>query len=203
MKNVRNAMIMLLVLTSCQQEKSHHQAVAAGEISELSIQEFTDRAVSLASKDKVTDGERRILVPMLLGIAVSTFESRKEQEYWIALVGVESGYDQRVKSPVGATGLGQLMPQFYKDIALSCGIENLALDTINDRYINALLSACYFKSLIQKSEGILPLALVAYNAGINSSSFKKAKNGGVPVTETSGYVTKVVISKEQLQPKIK
>jgi soluble lytic murein transglycosylase-like protein len=167
------------------------------ETSELSIQEFTEKALSMASKDKVTAGERRLLVPMLSGIALSTFESKKEQEYWIALVGVESGYDQRVKSPVGATGLGQLMPQFYKDIALSCGIENLAPDTINDRYINALLSACYFKSLIQKSDGIISLALVAYNAGINSSSFQKAKNGGVPVTETAGYVTKVQISKEK------
>ena len=162
---------------------------------ELSLAEFTERAVSMAGP-KVTVGERQILIPMLLGIAQTTFQDRKHQEYWIALVGVESGYDQRVKSPVGATGLGQLMPQFYKDIAGSCGIQDLTPDTINDRYINALLSACYFKSLIERTDGIVSLALVAYNAGINSSSLRKAKAGGVPVQETAGYVTKVIIAKE-------
>lgn len=164
------------------------------------IEQHIRRSIAV-SQTKLNSGEIQLLVPMLSGIAEQVFQNRTHQEYWISLLGVESMYDQRLKSHAGAVGLGQLMPKYYKDIAATCGIKDLPSDTVGDRYINAYLSACYFSYLIKESEGIISLALVAYNAGINSSSYKKANAGGVPVQETAGYVTKVTISKQKVSEK--
>jgi hypothetical protein len=149
------------------------------------------------SGTRISEAEKLLIAQMLTQIAEQTFSDRGHQEYWISLIGVESAYDQRLKSPVGATGLGQLMPKFYKDLAASCGIEGLSDDTINDRFINATISACHFKHLIEESNGVISLALVGYNAGLYSPSFKRANAGGVPVEETAGYVTKIQIAKEK------
>src|SRR5690606_29235068 len=133
---------------------------------------------------------RVMLANMLTGIAEQVFDNRNHQEFWLSLVGVESGYIGTAKSSKGAMGLGQLMPQYRADFGKSCGMTEVDVTDLNDDFTNAYLSACYFKELI-KTHGTVPLACVAYNAGGNSISIKRLKAGAAPVEEAAGHATKI------------
>jgi len=76
------------------------------------------------------------------------------------LVRIESGFVQRAVSPVGAVGLAQLMPStaFWLDPSLSYA-------DLFDRKTNLRLGFRYLRSMIEKYDGDLRLALLAYNRG--------------------------------------
>ena len=97
-----------------------------------------------------------------------------------AIIKVESDFDSRAVSKKGALGLMQIMPQ------------NLQAFNIRDPYDprdNILGGARYLKSLIERFEGKLPLALAAYNAG--PTIVDKHMNIP-PIQETEDYVKKVM-----------
>jgi len=76
------------------------------------------------------------------------------------LVRIESGFVQRAVSPVGAVGLAQLMPRtaFGMDPSLSYA-------DLFDRKTNLRLGFRYLRLMIEKYDGDLRLALLAYNRG--------------------------------------
>jgi soluble lytic murein transglycosylase len=97
-----------------------------------------------------------------------------------AIIKVESDFDSRAVSKKGALGLMQIMP------------ENLQAFNIRDPYDprdNILGGARYFKSLMERFEGKLPLALSAYNAG--PTIVDKYRNIP-PIQETEDYVKKIM-----------
>ncbi len=157
--------------------------------------QHAERSIDAAAP-KITAGRRKLLAKLVAATAEETFTSREHQEYWIALLGVESAFNSAARSPVGAVGLGQLMPAYAADFGKSCGLEGITAADVNDDFTNVHLSACYFRDLIAQQGGSIPLALISYNAGANSPSIKRAKNGGAPAEEPSAYVTKVWISKD-------
>jgi soluble lytic murein transglycosylase-like protein len=157
--------------------------------------QHAERSIDAAAP-KIAPGRRALLARLVAATAEETFSSREHQEYWIALLGVESGFNSAARSPVGAVGLGQLMPQYAADFGKACGLEGITAADAADDYTNVHLSACHFRDLIAQQDGSIPLALVAYNAGANSPSIKRARNGGAPAEEPSAYVTKVWISKD-------
>lgn len=76
------------------------------------------------------------------------------------LVRVESGFVQRAISPVGAVGLAQLMPR------TAFGMDpNLSYSDLFDRKTNLRLGFRYLRQMIQRYDGDLRLALLAYNRG--------------------------------------
>ena len=97
-----------------------------------------------------------------------------------AIIKVESDFNSRAVSRKGALGLMQIMPQ------------NLRAFNIREPYDpkdNIMGGARYFKSLIKRFEGKLPLALAAYNAG--PTIVDKYRNIP-PIKETEEYVKKVM-----------
>ena len=97
-----------------------------------------------------------------------------------AIIRAESNFDSRAISKKGALGLMQIMPQ------------NLQAFNIRDPYDpkdNIMGGARYFKSLMERFEGKLPLALSAYNAG--PTVVEKYRNIP-PIKETKDYVKKVM-----------
>ena len=97
-----------------------------------------------------------------------------------AMIRVESNFDSRAISKKGALGLMQIMPQ------------NLQAFNIRDPYDpkdNIMGGASYFKSLMERFQGKLPLALAAYNAGPTIvDKYRKIP----PIKETKDYVKKVM-----------
>ena len=96
------------------------------------------------------------LVPKLKPIFVS--EKVPEQLVWVAEV--ESGFDPDARSPVGAAGLFQLMPE----TAQSLGLRRWPRDQRYQPAPSAQAAARYLKRL-HAQFGDWRLALAAYNAG--------------------------------------
>lgn len=97
-----------------------------------------------------------------------------------AMIKVESNFDSRAVSKKGALGLMQIMPQ------------NLQAFNIREPYDpkdNIMGGASYFKSLIERFDGKLPLALAAYNAG---PTIVDKYRDIPPIKETKDYVKKVM-----------
>ena len=158
---------------------------------QLTIQ-FAEKAMARA---KLSPTRLQLLTQMLVEISLKAFNRQDHREYWIALIGAESGYDGANKSSAGAVGLGQLLPAYRNDFGRACGLGDLADSDLRDDYVNASLSACWFRHLIDQT-GSVPMALVSYNAGQHSHARKAAKLGAAMNAETANYATKIWISRE-------
>ena len=131
----------------------------------------------------VTDGkinvaQRKLLSP-LVGIVAR--EHGLDAALLHAVITVESGYNAHARSPKGAAGLMQLMP----DTA-----ERYAVKNVWDPRENLRGGARYLRDLIAMFGSDLPLALAAYNAG--EAAVVQAGNKVPPYAETRSYVPRVL-----------
>jgi soluble lytic murein transglycosylase len=97
-----------------------------------------------------------------------------------AMVRAESAFDPKAVSRKGALGLMQIMPKNLKPLKVS--------DPYNP-WDNIMGGTRYFKQMLERFEGQLPLALAAYNAGPQTVEIYR---GIPPFNETQNYVRKVM-----------
>jgi hypothetical protein len=99
----------------------------------------------------------------------------------------ESGFQPGAVSPVGAIGLGQVMPATAADPGY--GVTPLAADRMTDPEENLRFSAEYMRAMLDRNDGDYSLALAAYNAGQGSVD----DAGGIPAfQETQDYVRRIL-----------
>ncbi len=98
-----------------------------------------------------------------------------------AVIAVESCFDPKAVSVVGAQGLMQLMPDTARRFGVTHPFDPLA---------NLEAGTRYLAGLIRRYQGNLRLALAAYNAG---PAAVKRYDGIPPYPETQNFVTRVML----------
>ena len=147
--------------------------------------------VTPKSKESVKVGKQNVSIP--------TGEKYAEPRLVKAVMGIESRFNPKAVSPVGAAGLMQLMPATAEDLGLT---SEQRFDP--DKNVEA--GSRYLKQL-EDQFGDKKVALAAYNWGMGnvSKAVKKLEAEGEPVTweniksvakvpgETREYVTNVML----------
>lgn len=147
----------------------------SNDILKRAIQEVNDARRDY-SKPQISSSKSQIL-DMVNSVAQKHGVDEKLVQ---ALIKQESGFNPKAKSKVGAMGLMQLMPSTAK----SLGVK----DPFNPRQ-NVEGGVKYLKSMLNKYNGNIILALAAYNAGPNAVD----KYSGVPpYKETQNYVKNIL-----------
>jgi soluble lytic murein transglycosylase-like protein len=105
-----------------------------------------------------------------------------------AVIQAESAYNPDARSPAGAVGLMQLMP----DTARRYGVR---AEDRTDPAESIKGGARYLRDLLKMFDSNLRLAVAGYNAGENA--VKKYNNSVPPYPETQNYVAQVLAFYEQ------
>lgn len=110
-------------------------------------------------------------------------EERLDPELAFRLVRVESSFNPRAVSPVGALGLTQLMPGTAEGLR-----PGVTRDELLDRDVNLRLGFRYMRTLLRLYGGDREEALHAYNRGLGTVARIRAA-GGDPA---NGYAARVL-----------
>ena len=110
-----------------------------------------------------------------------------EPDLAFGLVRAESEFNHRAKSSVGAVGLTQLMPSTAKFFR----VNGTTRHNLYDRDTNLRIGFRYLRTLIDKYDGNVRLALLAYNRGPDRVD-QILRKGGNP---NNGYVEMVLRKK--------
>jgi soluble lytic murein transglycosylase-like protein len=120
-------------------------------------------------------------------IAEESEEARLDPLFVLALIKVESGFDQDAVSQRGAQGLMQLKPSTLRGEAER---SDLDLDDPTDAVVNVRAGVRYYRRLLDAFRQNHELALMAYNAGPQRISRMIREEGGVP-DRYRGYARRV------------
>jgi membrane-bound lytic murein transglycosylase MltF len=137
--------------------------------------------------------KRQILAQTIVRVTNNIFEKQDHKYNFAVLLALESKFNNNAKSPVGAVGISQIMPKYAESFAKICGIDDYTPNDLLDAELNMTIGACQFNALMMNKtiNGNVAAALVAYNAGINSVSFRDIvglKN--ITASESASYVAK-------------
>lgn len=83
-----------------------------------------------------------------------------DPELGFRLVKLESDFNPRATSPVGAVGLTQLMPSTARYY-----VKNVTAQKLYDPHLNLRVGFRYLRTLVNRYNGDVKLALLAYNRG--------------------------------------
>ena len=115
-----------------------------------------------------------------------------EPDLAFRLVRVESQFNERATSPVGAVGLTQLMPATAKYFE-----KGVTRAKLYDRRTNLRIGFRYLRTLIREQKGNVKMALLVYNRGpvaVNAARARGANpSNGYDHAVTKGYSGRGVV----------
>ncbi|HEX9626270.1 MAG TPA: transglycosylase SLT domain-containing protein [Acidiferrobacterales bacterium] len=161
-----------------------------------------DRAIlTVAKSDHLDDLELRFPI-LYRDIVEATAERNNIDPSWVyGVLRQESAFVTDARSPAGALGLMQLMPQTGRQAGRRIKLTVRSNSAILDIENNLRLGASYLRTVLDVNRGNQVLATAAYNAGPNRvRGWLPATDGlpadawveSIPYTETRNYVKNVL-----------
>ncbi len=157
--------------------------------------------VSLGSAHSYDDLEVRFPLPYENLISDNASRKNLDPGWVYALVRSESAFIEDAKSPAGALGLMQVMPQTGKETAKRMGLKNFQVAHLLEAEKNVPIGSAYLKMMLDSFDGNMILATAAYNAGPGRVKSWLPRNGcaepdvwveKIPFDETRTYVRRVM-----------
>lgn len=152
--------------------------------------------------------QKRVLYPFPHQDLVNRYAAKHELDPYLvaAVIRTESKFVSQARSPKGAVGLMQMMPETAKWVAEQIDYRDFTLQQLEDPETSIRMGTWYLASLKKEFNNNEVLMLAAYNGGRGNvkqwmrqygwtMSFKDA--GQIPFQETREYVGKVLKSKKR------
>ena len=161
-----------------------------------------DRAILTMGRAKAYDN-LVLRFPILFSELLDKYAKKRniDPSWMYGLVRAESAFIEDVKSPAGAIGLMQVMPQTGLETAKSIGLKGFKTSKLKQAETNIPIGSAYMKKMLDKFDGNMILATAAYNAGPHRVSKWLPKHGceqpdiwveQIPFNETRKYVSRVL-----------
>ena len=160
-----------------------------------------DRAIAAADRTRSEhDYSLRYLAPYGDQVRPAARNQALDDAWVYGLMRQESRFVSSARSPVGASGLMQLMPATAKWVAGKIGLKDFNQARVNDTEINLLLGTSYMRLVLESLDNHPVLASAAYNAGPGRARKWRAEaplegaiyTETIPFSETRDYVKKVM-----------
>ncbi|CAB5220792.1 LT_GEWL domain containing protein [uncultured Caudovirales phage] len=187
------------------------------DLEQKKIQENTEAdqklgqyTINLISRDypELDNSKKQILARMIVQVASDMFTDPNHKKAFVAVISIESKFHRDARSPTGAVGLTQIIPNYANDHGRPCEIYNVKPEDLLDAQTNLAVGACYFRFLLERYNGDIFAAISGYNAGHNSKTAEiYSKSGDMSNAETLRYIAKFVFlynnvpDNKQVEPK--
>lgn len=112
----------------------------------------------------------------------------------LAIMKVESSFKPSARSGMGAVGLMQIRPIVLKELGLDIPAHGRTADLLKDPELNIRVGVHYFSRLVERFQGNIWKALMAYNQGPTRVARLNLKS--VPA---KGYQSKVLFAYRSLR----
>jgi hypothetical protein len=152
-----------------------------------------------SSKNTLSEARKQVLAAQIERILTEVGGTRHTQETFILLLCLETQFRTGLKSPVGATGIAQVMPATAKEVAKKLGLGDVQPDDLLDPELNLLLGYTYFLGLVERFNGNEALAAGGYNSGPGGATVKGLSTGAAGAAESDKYVRDTYYLKESLR----
>ncbi len=162
--------------------------------------EVWDRCINTSDRTRhEIDLDQRFPMPFRDEVLAQAASLGLDPAYVYGLIRQESRFVIDARSPVGASGLMQVMPATARWTAKKVGMP-FSTEQISDRSTNLKIGTTYLKLVLDDFGGSQPMAAAAYNAG--PSRPRRWREGAtlepaiwaenIPFAETRDYVKKVM-----------
>ena len=152
--------------------------------------------------------QKKYMYPFLYQEAVYTYALEREIDPFLvaSVIRTESKFMSEARSPKGALGLMQIMPETGRWIAEQLGEKEYMTADLTNPDINIRFGSWYLASLKKEFGGNEVLVLAAYNGGRGNVKQWIERYGWpqdfsdiqqIPFKETREYVEKVMYSKKR------
>jgi soluble lytic murein transglycosylase-like protein len=147
--------------TALNADSSRSVPVLTAQIHRI-VAELDGRAQRLRRAQTIATFARTYRVSTRLAgdIFVAAENARVDPDLAFRLVRLESDFDERAVSPVGALGLTQVMPSTARTLD-----PNITDEQLFDRHVNLRLGLRYLRMMLEQHDNDVALALAAYNRG--------------------------------------
>lgn len=170
---------------------------------DIKVGQFALAAMELTNT-KLSDLQRQTLAQAIVKVSGDVFTNYTDRTTFVTLISNESAFNREIRSPAGAVGLTQVMPQYVNEFAALCSMGKVNPEDLTDVNTNLMLGACLFRELIEDLHGNVALALGAYNAGKNSLALKEMRGlRAISNVETKDYIVRYVYRHGEIENVVK